>query len=109
MEAECVERLWSRLVAKNKLRYAKMLSDGDCKSYDGVALKPYGDEVRIDKEDCINHVSKRMGTVLCNLVATANAQQQSISGKGKLTHKKIKKTKTAMEDQSMTIQVTLKC
>ena len=108
MEAECAERLWSRSVARNKLRYTTMLSDGDSKSYDAVvALKPYGDEVRTDNEDRINHVSKRMDTALHNLVATAKAQRQSISGKGKLTDIKI--IQTSMEKQSKTTQVTLKC
>ena len=110
MEAECAVRLWSRSVARNKLRYTTMLSDGDSKSYDAVvALKPYGDKVRIDKEDCINHVSKRMGTALRNLVATAKAQQQSISGKGKLTDIKIKKIQNfygrAIKDHSGDIEM----
>ena len=69
-----------RSVAKNKLRYTIMLSDEDSKSYDGVvALKPYGVKVSTEKEDCINHVSKRMGTALSNLVAKAKAQKQSTS------------------------------
>ena len=45
----------------------------------------------MDKEDHINHVSNRIGTVLHTLVATAKAQQQSISGKGKLTNIKLEK------------------
>ena len=92
MEVECAERLWKRSVEKNKYRYTTMLSDGDSKAYDAViALRPYGDDVLIFKEDCINHVAKRMGTALRTIVATAKAQKESISGKGKLTDMKIKK------------------
>ena len=58
MEVECAERLWKRSVEKNKYRYTTMLSDGDSKAYDAViALRPYGDNVLIFKEDCINHVA----------------------------------------------------
>ena len=92
MEVECAERLWKRSVDKNNYRYTTMLSDGDSKAYDAVTtLKPYWDDVLITKEDCINHVAKRMGTALRILVATAKAQKESISGKGKLTDMKIKK------------------
>ena len=92
MEAECAQRLWKRSIKKNNFKYTTMLSDGDSKSYGAiVALKPYGDKVSIEKEDCVNHVSKRMGTALRNLVAKAKAQKRSISGKGKLTEMKIKK------------------
>ena len=110
MEAECAERLWKRSIVKNKFRYTTMLSDGDSKLYDAIiALEPYGENVYIDKEDCVNHVSKRMGTALCTLVATAKAQKQSISGKGKLTEIKIKKIQNyygrAIKDHSSDIQI----
>ena len=75
----------------NKMRYTTMLCDGDSKSYDSVkAQNVYGD-VSITKEECINHVSKRMGTTLRNLVAIAKVQKESISGRGKLTQDKITK------------------
>ena len=63
-----------------------MLCDGDSKSFNTVSVsKVYGDNVEITKEDCVNHVAKRMGTALRNLKAEAKAQKQPISGKGKLT------------------------
>ena len=51
----------------------------------------YGDDVKIDKEDCINHGSKRMGKALRNLVDQCKSQNQAISGKGKLTAMKVTK------------------
>ncbi len=56
-----------------------------------MADSPYGDNVNINKENCINHVSKRMGKALRGLTATSKAQKQSISGKGKLTNELIGK------------------
>ena len=91
MEVESALQLWGRSVEVNKMRYTTMLCDGDSKSYDSVkAHSVYGD-VSITKEDCINHVSKRMGTALRNLVAIAKAKKESISGRGKLTQDKITK------------------
>ncbi len=85
MEAEAAKRLWQRSIPKHKLRYTTVLSDGDSKSYDAlVEGKVYG-EVKIEKEECVNHVSKRMGKALRNLVDECKSQKQSISGRGKLT------------------------
>ena len=92
MEQECAKRIFSRSVDQHKLRYTTVLSDGDSKSYDTlVAEKVYGDGVEIKKEECINHVSKRMGTALMKLKNELKAQGQSISGKGKLTEALVKK------------------
>ena len=92
MEVECALRLWKRSEEKHKLRYTAMLCDGDSKAFDAVvAAEPYGPEIKIEKEDCVNHVSKRMGTALRNIVATSKAQKDSLSGKGKLTQEKITK------------------
>ena len=91
MEVECALRIWKRSVADHKIRYTSMLCDGDSKSFDAICeAKVYGD-VKITKEDCVNHISKRMGTALRKLSAEAKSQGSSISGKGKLTNAKILK------------------
>ena len=90
MEVESAVRMWKRSVQKNGMRYTSMLCDGDSKSFDAVSREEvYGPSFPIEKEDCVNHVSKRMGTALRNLVAEAKAQGSPISGKGKLTQPKI--------------------
>ena len=92
MEAECAKRLWGRSIEKHSLRYMTMVSDGDSKSYDQVCQAGvYGKDKLVEKEDCINHVSKRMGTALRKLVDVTKAQGKSISGRGKLTKEKIMK------------------
>ena len=113
MEVECARRMWRRSEQEHNLRYTVMLSDGDSKAYDSVvADKPYGDTVAIEKEDCVNHVSKRMGTALRNLVATSKAQQQSLAGKGKLTQEKITKIQNyygrAIKDNANDVEVMKK-
>ena len=56
-----------------------------------VEKEVYGKDTTLSKEDCVNHVSKRMGTALRNLKDQCTTQGQSISGKGKLTNEKILK------------------
>ena len=57
--------MWERSVEKHGLRYTTMLSDGDSKSFALLSeLNIYGADIQIMKEECVNHVSKRMGTSL---------------------------------------------
>jgi len=92
MEIEAALRIWKRSISDHKLRYTTMLCDGDSKAFEAVrAMYFYGKDKEVVKEDCINHVSKRMGTALMNIVASSKAQKEPISGKGKLTMVKIKK------------------
>ena len=113
MEVECALRIWRRLEQKHNLRYTVMLSDGDSKAYDSVVSdKPYGQDIAIEKEDCVNHISKRMGTALRNLVATSKAQRQSIAGKGKLTQERITKVQNyygrAIKDNANDVELMKK-
>ena len=64
------------------LRYTTMLSDGDSKLFNElVRLKPYGQQ-SISKEECINHVGKRLGTALRNLVSDQSKQKVTLGGRG---------------------------
>ena len=65
MEAEGACRLYERSLRKHGMRYIPFVGDGDSKSYASVTKsEPYGPGVFIPKEDCIGHVTKRMGTAL---------------------------------------------
>ena len=70
-----------------------MLCDGDSKSYNYIVeRKVYGKDVSINKDECINYVSKRIGTALRNLKEQCTAKGESIGGKGfKLTNDLITK------------------
>ena len=110
MEAECATVLWKRSVKNFGLKYTTMLRDGDSKSFDAIAdAEIYGKDKTIIKEDCINHISKRMGTPFRKLVETTKAQGSSISGRGRLTHEKIIKIQNyygrAIKDNTNDIQV----
>ena len=39
------------------------VSDGDSQTYKRLCdLQPYGPDFTIEKEECVNHIAKRMGT-----------------------------------------------
>ncbi|GBO32684.1 hypothetical protein AVEN_95306-1 [Araneus ventricosus] len=64
MEVKAAIKLWERFES-NGLRYTSLLSDGDSEAFlDLNEGKIYGRQVEIKKEECVNHVSKRMGTDL---------------------------------------------
>ena len=68
MEATGACRLFGRSLTKHKLRYTPFVGDGDSKSYAEVSkLAPYGPAFCIPKEECIGHVTKRMGNALRKL------------------------------------------
>ena len=69
MEAEGALRIYQQSEEKRKLRYIPYVGDGDSKSYARVRnAAPYGPAVFIDKEDCIAHVTKRMGSNLRSII-----------------------------------------
>jgi hypothetical protein len=89
MEQAIAHVMWTRSVDENKLRYITFLSDGDSKSYNHVrAAQPYGPDKLIHKEECVNHVGKRLGTALRNL---RKAKKLGGRGEGRLTDKVIDK------------------
>ncbi|GFS17895.1 hypothetical protein ElyMa_006834100 [Elysia marginata] len=84
MEVEAAVELWGRSVARNKLRYTVVVSDGDSKAFNKLSqIQPYGPDVPIDKEDCLNHVGKRCGTALRNLVADCSKKGVTLGGRGR--------------------------
>ncbi len=92
MEPNCVEALWKPSVNLHNMRYTTTISDGDSKAYDAVCeLRLYGKDVEIEKVECVNHISKRLGTALLNLVTDMAKKCVTLGRKkvGSLTQKKI--------------------
>lgn len=84
MEVEAGRVLWGRSVDRFKLRYKVLLSDGDAKTHkEQVKLNPYGEGMEVEKEECVNHVAKRLSTGLRNLVTTCSKQGVTLGGRGK--------------------------
>ena len=69
MESDGAIALFNRSVEKLGLICKQYIGDGDSKSYSTVcASYPYGPAEFIEKEECISHVAKRMGTQLREIV-----------------------------------------
>ena len=69
MEAAGAKILYQRSLQLRKLRYIPYIGDGDSKAYSAVCQEqPYGAAVFTPKEECVAHVTKRMGTGLRKLV-----------------------------------------
>lgn len=82
MEVEGAKVIWLRSTDE-KLRYTTILSDGDCKTYNELCkLQPYGPDCPIVKEECINHVAKRLGTALRNIVSDCSKRGITLGGRG---------------------------
>lgn len=83
MEMCAAFKMWSRS-NNQKLQYRTVLSDGDSKTHQELNEKcVYGKDVTIEKEECINHVAKRLGTALRNKVKEWRTKGVTLGGKKK--------------------------
>lgn len=75
MEAAGAKILYQRSVKLRKLRYIPFIGDSDSKAYTAVKQEqPYGPAAFIPKQECVSHVTKRMGTGLRALVKDYKAK-----------------------------------
>ncbi|GFW03003.1 uncharacterized protein TNCV_156231 [Trichonephila clavipes] len=93
MEVNAVVKLWERSESVG-FRYTTLLSEGDSKSF--LELKErnvYRSATQIKKEECINHVSKRLGAALRQTVKDWRVKGVTLGGKkrGSLKEETIKK------------------
>ena len=82
MERAAAVDMWNRSINKNCMRYTTFISDGDSSAYTAVKeAYPYGDERQIEKQECVNHVAKRIKSRLTMLKQTTTVPKQTKSGK----------------------------
>lgn len=91
MEEKAAVILWSRSI-ELKLRYVTFVGDGDCSSYNALREMnnkegPYGIENTVSKEECVNHVHKRMGYALRKL--RDEVTEETVTAGGKRRYKKL--------------------
>lgn len=91
MELAAAEILWKRSQEECHMRYTTMLSDGDLKTFNHLQNLRIYRRVILEKEECLNHVSKRLFTALTDLVKNGKIQGITLGGKksGALTNKVI--------------------
>ena len=87
MEVDSIKEMFGRSLEQLGVRYRNYIGDGDSKIFKGILdLNPYGDRFPVVKNECINHVEKRMGSQL-----RAIKKQEKLGGRRKLTDGLIKK------------------
>lgn len=88
MEVDAVLTIFGRSLEKHDLRYMTLISDGENRTFCVLAEdKTYG-FLPIKKEECLNHVKKRMGTALRKILQKSD---EPLGGKGRLTKVLIKR------------------
>ncbi|KAK4316358.1 hypothetical protein Pmani_012487 [Petrolisthes manimaculis] len=87
METEGWLRLWKRSVEKCNFRYTTVISDGDSKAYSAIVNEKVYGEVEITKDECTNHVSKRVGKAIRDYVQEKSKRGEGVGGRkrGSLT------------------------
>ncbi|KAG0429772.1 hypothetical protein HPB47_023294 [Ixodes persulcatus] len=68
MEVEAGLILFERSWQRHNLRYTTVLSDGDSHTFLALQEAQVYGFIAVNKEDCVNHVQKRMGTALRTLI-----------------------------------------
>ena len=72
------------MILELRLRYTIYVEDGDTKTFSALKdMAPYGNDFPISKEECVNHVAKRLNTSLRNLVTTMSKQNIRLVGNKK--------------------------
>lgn len=99
MEAAGAMEIFQRSVSERGVRYINYLGDGDSKAYKTVCeSKPYGEDVQIEKLECVGHVQKRLGSRLRKLKKEMKGKRledgKVIGGAGRLTDSEIDKLQT---------------
>ncbi|GFW74026.1 uncharacterized protein TNCV_545501 [Trichonephila clavipes] len=94
MEQEAALKLWQRS-EDSGFRYTTLLSDGDAKTYQYLNTKEvYGPAIKIKKEECINHVSKKLGTSLRKTVK----EWRAALARGEVPGPHVKHVKTPLKE-----------
>ncbi|KAJ4431994.1 hypothetical protein ANN_20606 [Periplaneta americana] len=79
MEMKAAEILWTRSIRLCNMRYTTLLSDGDAKTHHHLQqLQVYGEGIDIRKEECVNHVAKRVERPLLIISPDVNKMKKAI-------------------------------
>lgn len=82
MEAKAAKIMWKRSEELYKIRYTTLLSDGDAKTHKTlIDSQVYGPNINIVKEECLNHISKRLVTGIKNVVKEWRVKGVTLGGK----------------------------
>ena len=82
MKKDIAEIIWRRSVVERAMRYTVMLSDRYAKTHTHLnTIQVYGPQIKIEKQECVNHISKRLGTGLRNVVKEWKTKGVTLGGR----------------------------
>ena len=84
MEVEAAKVMFRRSISLYKLKYTTVLCDGDAKTIATLNDIAVYEDI-IVKEDCVNHVAKRMWKGIDTIKTQLKGTPDAITGKGKVT------------------------
>jgi len=74
--------LWSRSILEWNSRYTTVFADGDAKTFlELQEAEVYGPDIQITKEECINHVAKRMTRGLKKIIDNQKVLGVTLGGR----------------------------
>lgn len=83
MEAVATTEVFNRSIEKRQLKYTTFVGDGDSSPFGRVrdAMKAkYGDDYIVQKEECVGHVQKRLGSAIRQHNNSKKGQKRPVSG-----------------------------
>ncbi|GFY25339.1 uncharacterized protein TNCV_2484591 [Trichonephila clavipes] len=87
MEMHAILIKWRRSISDCQMRFVSM-SDGDSKTFQFLSDNQiYGSDIKIETEECLNYIAKRLGTSLRNKVKEWKVKKVTLGGRkqGSLT------------------------
>lgn len=93
MESNAAEILWQRSVDNCQMRYTTILSDGDASTFSHLSNMNVYPGITLEKQECVNHVGKRLFTALKKVVHDSRIKGVKLGGakKGSLTEEKMRR------------------
>ena len=92
MECDAAVEIWLRSIETRSLRYTTFVGDGDSSCFGKVreaSTNKYGNSYRVEKEEYVGHIRKRMGTGLREFKRKRSGQKladgKGVGGMGRLT------------------------
>ena len=91
MESDGIIEICRRSINSYSIRHNPYIGESGSNAYSTIDReRPYGATVFVRKKECVNYVTKRMGTNLRRLVKEYKGKKledgKSLSGKGRLTN-----------------------
>ena len=109
MEAAAALILWKQSESRLNLRYVNVICDGDSNTMKELReAKPYGEDVKLTKYECVGHVQKRLGKAVIDLRTKPPLETVQVTRPGVRARKATKNRPAVKASKRFTETVTKK-